>query len=100
MKYFLLIMACALVLSFSELTMAADESKPAVTLASSDANDIKWIAKCMEDNKDQGQSAEVVRKYCECMTSKMDESETQSVTQWEKTHPKERKECDEIAGWK
>jgi len=100
MKKILVIMACALVLSFSGLTMAADEAKTAGTPASSGADDIKWIAKCMEDNKDQGQPAEVVRKYCECMNSKMDDSETQSVTQWEKTHPKERKECDEVAGWK
>ena len=31
---------------------------------------------------------------------KMDTNETQSVTQWEKSHPKERKECDEKSGWK
>lgn len=100
-KFLAAILACAFVLSFSGLTMAADEPKPAETPAtSSSSDDIKWIAKCMEDNKDQGQSAEVVRKYCECMNSKMDSNESQSVTQWEKTHPQERKECDKIAGWK
>jgi hypothetical protein len=105
-KFLAAIMVYALVLSFSGLAMAADEAKPAATPAASpapaasDADDIKWIAKCMEDNKDQGQPAEVVRKYCECMNSKMDDDETLSVTQWEKTHPKERKECDEAAGWK
>ena len=33
-------------------------------------DDIKWIAKCMDDNKNEGQTVEVVRKYCECMVSK------------------------------
>jgi len=64
------------------------------------ADDTKWIAQCMMDNKDLGQPAEVVVKYCECMNNKMDESESQSITQWEKTHPKERKECSDKAGWK
>ncbi|MEE9911052.1 MAG: hypothetical protein K4571_04940 [Deltaproteobacteria bacterium] len=70
------------------------------SMASSDSDDIKWIARCMNDNKDQGQSPEVIRKYCECMVSKMDDDETQSVTAWEKTHPQERKACDKKAGWK
>lgn len=90
-KVVLVMLICALAWSFSGLASKA-------TAASSD--DIKWVAKCMSDNSDQGQSAEVVRKYCECMVSKMEEDETQSVTQWEKFHPQERKKCDEVAGWK
>ena len=93
------IMVCALVLSFAGLTMAADEKKSEDT-APVTADDYKWVAKCIEDNKDQGQTAEVVKKYCECMNSKMDANESQSVTQWEKSHPQERKECDQKAGWK
>jgi invasion protein IalB len=93
------IMVYALVLCFPGLVMAADEKKPEEASALT-ADDIKWIAKCIEDNKDQGQPAEVVKKYCECMNSKMDANESQSVTQWEKTHPKERKECDAVSGWK
>lgn len=69
-------------------------------LAFSDADDTKWIAQCMMDNKDEGKSAEVVRKYCECMNDKMSSDETKSVTQWEKTHPDEEKECSAKAGWK
>jgi len=65
-----------------------------------DAYDIKWIATCIDDNKDEGQSAEVVRKYCECMNSKMDNDETQTITQWEKYHPQERELCSKQAGWK
>ncbi len=34
------------------------------------------------------------------MNEKMDSNETQSITQWEKTHPNEEKECDAKAGWK
>jgi len=64
------------------------------------ADDIKWIATCMDDNKDEGQSAEVVRKYCECMNSKMEDDESQTITQWEKFHPQEREQCSKRAGWK
>lgn len=69
-------------------------------LAFADADDTKWIAQCMMDNKDEGKSTDVVRKYCECMNDKMSSSETQSVTQWEKSHPTEEKECSAKAGWK
>jgi hypothetical protein len=64
------------------------------------ADDLKWINQCIGDNKDQGAKSDVVRKYCICMNEKMDNNETQSITQWEKTHAKERKECDRVAGWK
>lgn len=88
------ITASALVLFFSGLTMAAE------SLTSSGSDDIKFrIAECIADNKDQGQSAELVRKYCECMISKMDRNEKQSVSEWEETHPRERKKCDEVANW-
>lgn len=62
-------------------------------------DDVKWINKCVADNKG-GAPASVVLKYCTCMTNKMDNNETQSVTQWEKTHVAERKACDREAGWK
>ncbi len=64
------------------------------------ADDVKWINQCMKDNKDQGAKEDVVRKYCTCMNNKMDDNETQSITQWEKTHAKERTACDREAGWK
>jgi hypothetical protein len=41
-----------------------------------------------------------VRIYCECMVDKMEDSETQTVTRWEKTHVAERKACDKEAGWR
>ncbi|MBS4096344.1 MAG: hypothetical protein KGZ83_05835 [Sulfuricella sp.] len=68
--------------------------------ALADADDAKWINKCIADNKDEGAKASVVRKYCECMNDKMDSNETQSISQWEKSHPKEMKECEIKAGWK
>jgi len=97
-KFLVAIMVCAFVLSFAGLTLASDEKKAEAKPAGAD--DVKWIDKCVKDNKFEGQPAEVVRKYCECMNEKMDDNETQSVTQWEKAHPKEQKECDDKAGWK
>jgi hypothetical protein len=63
------------------------------------ADDLKWINQCISDNKG-GASADVVRKYCICMNEKMDNNETQSITQWEKSHPAERAACDKASGWK
>jgi hypothetical protein len=69
----------------------------AATAATTD--DVKWINQCVNDNKGDA-SAEVVLKYCTCMNNKMSDNETQSITQWEKTHATERKACDKEAGWK
>jgi hypothetical protein len=63
------------------------------------ADDMKWINQCIRDNQG-GASAAVIRKYCICMNEKMDNNETQSISQWEKTHPKERAACDKESGWK
>jgi hypothetical protein len=63
------------------------------------ADDVKWINQCIADNKG-GAAEPVVRKYCICMNEKMDNNETKSITQWEKTHPKERTACDKESGWK
>jgi hypothetical protein len=72
----------------------------ASSIAHADAYDLKWIAKCIEDNIDAKVAPDVVSKYCTCMNNKMDSNESQSITQWEKTHPKERAECDRESGWK
>jgi hypothetical protein len=69
-------------------------------IALADSDDAKWIAQCIKDNADASVPTEVVIKYCTCMNNKMDANETQSITQWEKTHPSERKDCDRVAGWK
>ena len=62
-------------------------------------DDVKWINQCVNDNKG-GAAQEVVLKYCTCMNEKMDNNESQSISQWEKTHATERKACDKEAGWK
>ena len=63
------------------------------------ADDLKWINQCIDDNRGGGAAA-VVRKYCACMNDKMDASETRTITQWEKSHPRERAACDREAGWR
>jgi len=62
-------------------------------------DDVKWINQCVADNKGDAPAA-VVLKYCTCMNNKMSDNETQSITQWEKTHVAERKACDKEAGWR
>ena len=69
-------------------------------VARADADDAKWIAQCVKDNADAKVAPEVVTAYCSCMTSKMDNNETQSVDKWEKSHAKERAECEKASGWK
>ena len=62
-------------------------------------DDPKWVNKCIDDNKG-GAAPAVIRKYCICMNEKMDDNETQSISTWEKSHPKERAACDRESGWK
>lgn len=64
------------------------------------ADDTKWINQCIADNKAEGQSAETVQKYCTCMNDKMSDNETQSISEWEKTHKAEDEACSAAAGWK
>lgn len=68
--------------------------------AFADAYDSEWIAQCIEDNKNANVPVDVITKYCTCMNNKMASSETRSITEWEKTHPQERAECDRESGWK
>lgn len=70
------------------------------SLAFADADDVKWVEQCVKDNNREGATPDVVKKYCECMNGKMSNEETKSITQWEKSHPKEMKECDAESGWK
>ena len=71
----------------------------AVSAGAATTDDVKWINQCVSDNKG-GAPEGVVLKYCTCMNNKMSDNETQSITQWEKSHPKEREACDKEAGWK
>ncbi len=68
--------------------------------ALADTDDVKWIAQCLKDNQDAKVDASIIQKYCSCMNNKMSSNETQSITQWEKTHATERAACDKESGWK
>ena len=63
-------------------------------------DDVKWVAQCVTDNKDEKATVEVITKYCTCMNNKMSDNETQSITTWEKSHAAERTACDKEAGWR
>ena len=76
--------------------LAISAAQPAFANADDDA----WIAKCVGDNADQGQSPETIAVYCSCMNGKMSTSETLSITAWEKLHPAEEKACSKAANWK
>lgn len=75
---------------------------PAAALAQKmNADDLKWVNQCIDDNKGEaGATPAIVRAYCVCMNEKMSSNETRSITQWEKSHPAERKACESKAGWK
>jgi len=81
------------------LLLGASLFAPRATLAAT-TDDVKWINQCVEDNKNEGAKKEVVLKYCTCMNNKMDDNETRSITQWEKTHKKEQAACSKEAGWR
>ncbi len=70
------------------------------TYAFGDSYDAEWVAECILDNRTANVSVEVITKYCVCMNNKMSRSESRSVSEWEKTHPRERAACDKEAGWK
>ncbi|RJF82159.1 hypothetical protein D3877_19060 [Azospirillum cavernae] len=67
-------------------------------LAQADDN-AKWVAQCQKDNSDAKVSPDVVTKYCTCMNNKMSDSETRTITEWEKANPQSRKACEKEAGW-
>jgi hypothetical protein len=83
------------IVAFVGLAMAG-ASAPAYA----DADDAAWIKKCVNDNKREGATPEVVAAYCSCMNGKMSSNETQSITAWEKSHPAEMAACDKESGWK
>ncbi len=64
------------------------------------ADDTAWINQCAQDNKDEGAKEDVVLKYCTCMNEQMEDNEDASVSEWETSHPDERKTCEKEAGWR
>ena len=63
-------------------------------------DDVKWINQCVSDNKDEGQTQQVVLSYCTCMNNQMGNNESRSITQWEKANPQKMEMCSGRAGWK
>ncbi len=80
--------------------VAATALVSVTTAFAQSADDKKWVNKCIKDNKDEGAKPEVVQAYCICMNDKMDESETRSISQWEKANPQAMKDCEKKSGWK
>jgi murein L,D-transpeptidase YafK len=77
------------------LTLGAVGSARAQTV-----DNVNWINRCVADNKDEGQTRAVLVGYCTCMNNQMSNTETKSITAWEKTHKKEADACGVKAGWK
>jgi len=80
------------------LALAAAMLTSGVALGQS-ADDRKWVTRCLSDNRDAKVSAAVVNAYCVCMNNKMSDSETRTITQWEKANPTARRSCEREAGW-
>jgi len=74
-------------------------SANAVFAQAMNADDLKWVNQCIADNKG-GASDAIIRKYCICMNEKMENNETRSITEWEKTNPAARRACDRESGWR
>jgi hypothetical protein len=87
-------MKTAVAVLFLAASLAAGNAALAAT-----GDEAKWINACVKDNRGEADDAVIV-KYCTCMNNKMDSNDTQSITQWEKTHVIEREACDRVAGWK
>ena len=83
------------------LIFAASLMASPAAFADTTEDDVTWINQCIADNKGEpGGTPPIVRAYCVCMNEKMDDNEKQSITQWEKSHPAERKACDKQSGWR
>lgn len=91
--------AKALAWSLAAATLAASPGAFAADPAPT-GEDLAWINQCIADNKKEGATPDVVSKYCTCMNNEMDDGETKTITEWEKSHPDAVKKCDAEAGWK
>ena len=63
-------------------------------------DDLKWVSKCIQDNAATSVGPEIVAMYCACMNHKMGSSESESISDWEKSHTDEKKQCESESGWK
>jgi hypothetical protein len=93
-------MTCFKLTQAAIVAFSAFMAVTAVTPVRADSDDVKWVGQCVSDNKDEGQSVDVITSYCSCMNDQMSSSETRTITQWEKSHKKEMEACATKAGWK
>ncbi len=42
----------------------------------------------------------IIMKYCTFMNEQMEENEEASISDWENSHPDERKACEAKSGWR
>ncbi len=85
---------------FVSVLLAGSIAANGALAQSANQDDLKWVNQCIQDNRDEGASANVVRAYCVCMNEKMDSNETRSITQWEKSNPSARRACERQSGWR
>ncbi len=67
--------------------------------ARADSDDKLWVAQCVRDNAGAEVTTPALLKYCKCMTGRMSDDETRSVTEWEPSHPDEKAGCRTKAQW-
>ena len=86
-------------LLLGSLALAAVLASPVFAATNDDA---KWVAKCVSDNAGaKNVTVEIIASYCTCMNNEMDDSETLSVSAWEKTGKGKvaMAACDKKSGW-
>jgi len=68
-------------------------------VACAEVDSLDRIERYVADNSAAKVYAEVVQKYCTCMSNKMGSGFSMTISDWEKSHLKEREECDVYAEW-
>lgn len=61
---------------------------------------LEGIRQCVKDNQKAGQTAAVLKSYCECMNMSMPYEAKGTITEWEKKNPKARDDCRRNRGWR
>jgi hypothetical protein len=67
--------------------------------AAQGTDDARWVDQCVRDSASYNVSERVKVLYCSCMVSKMSDSESRSVTQWERANQSAARDCAKRAGW-
>ena len=67
--------------------------------AHADSDDELWIAQCVKDNASSDVKEVTLLKYCDCMNDEMDDDDEMSISEWELSHPNEKRACRKKAKW-